>query len=163
RPVAAPWMHAVDDEHSRPEERVLDDRRDDPVHDAPAAQLHEDVAEAGAVGGVQREPDRAPAEQVDVGVRRPERTPSKRLRGRPDRRSGNARERATASRIHARYASFSRTSCETIEPSARPDTCGITSAITRPRSPMLVAPTSAITLSTIASSSSSDSGSGMNS
>ena len=43
------------------------------------------------------------------------------------------------------------------------DTCGITSAITRPRSRSDVAPTSAITSSMISSSSSSDSGSGMNS
>ena len=54
------------------------------------------------------------------------------------------------------YASFSRTSWLTAEPSARPATCGITSAITRPMSRMLVAPTSAITSSTIASRSSSD-------
>src|SRR6266540_7029154 len=60
-------------------------------------------------------------------------------------------------------ASFSRTSWLTAEPSARPATCGITSAITRPKSRMLVAPTSAIASSTISSRSSSGRGSGMNS
>src|SRR5205823_4993780 len=44
----------------------------------------------------------------------------------------------------ARYASFSRTIWLTCEPSARPAICGITSAMTRPRSAMLVAPTSAM-------------------
>src|SRR5439155_25776846 len=60
------------------------------------------------------------------------------------------------------YASFSLTSWETTDPSARPLTWGMTSAITRPKSRMLVAPFSAIALSTISSSSSSASGSGMN-
>src|SRR5215212_7065228 len=60
-------------------------------------------------------------------------------------------------------ASFSRTSWLTAEPSALPAICGITSAITRPMSRMLVAPTSAIASSTISSSSASDNGSGMNS
>jgi predicted ATPase len=78
-------------------------------------------------------------------------------RGRPQR------PRRGASRLAPRYASFSRTIWLTWEPSARPATCGITSAMTRPRSAMLVAPTSAITSSTISSISSSESGSGMNS
>src|ERR687891_454405 len=60
-------------------------------------------------------------------------------------------------------ASFSRTSWLTAEPSARPATCGMTSAITRPRAPSDVAPVSAIASSTIRSSSFSPSGSGMNS
>ena len=54
-------------------------------------------------------------------------------------------------------ASFSRTSWLTTEPSARPETRGMTSAITRPRWWIDVAPTSAITSSTISSSSSSES------
>src|SRR5262249_10819821 len=60
-------------------------------------------------------------------------------------------------------ASFPATSCPTPEPSARPAPCGITSAMTRPMSRRLVAPFSAIASSTIRSSSSSESGSGMNS
>src|SRR5205823_1212533 len=63
----------------------------------------------------------------------------------------------------AAQASFSRTSWLTADPSARPATWGMTSAITRPMSRMLVAPTSAIASSTIPSSSSSERGSGMNS
>src|SRR5438874_2889924 len=62
-----------------------------------------------------------------------------------------------------RQASFSFTSWLTTDPSALPETCGMTSAITRPKSRMLVAPFSAIASSTISSSSSSESGSGMNS
>ena len=60
-------------------------------------------------------------------------------------------------------ASFSLTTWLTTEPSARPETWGITSAITLPKSRMLVAPFSAIASSTISSSSASVSGSGMNS
>src|SRR5262249_25261178 len=62
-----------------------------------------------------------------------------------------------------RQASFSFTSWDTTDPSALPETCGMTSAMTRPKSRMLVAPFSAIASSTISSSSSSASGSGMNS
>src|SRR5918911_875427 len=53
--------------------------------------------------------------------------------------SGFSAAAMAAADASAPQASFSRTSWLTTEPSARPETCGITSAITRPKSRMLVA------------------------